>query len=98
MRSTKRSCSSKFYKAVCVKKKGNIKDLGLGEALHEAVLQALDQVRTRRMTTSTHMSPIRSKRLARCDLRPPFSVQFTVSPRLRFAPAVPRRLFPAKPS
>jgi hypothetical protein len=32
------------------------------------------------MTTSTHMSPIRSKRLARCDLRPPFSVQFTVSP------------------
>jgi hypothetical protein len=39
MRSTKRSCSSKFYKAVCVKKKGNIKDLGLGEAL-QAVLQA----------------------------------------------------------
>ena len=27
---------------MCVKKKGNIKDLGLGEAL-QAVLQALDQ-------------------------------------------------------
>jgi hypothetical protein len=63
----------------------------LGEAL-QAVLQVVPY--------EPYPIARANQRLARgvtfCDLRPPFSVQFTVSPRLRFAPR--SRLFPAKPS